>query len=251
MPSLPLEENPYMKLTVSWSGGKDSAFALYRILLAGKHTVKGLHTVIDKDTGRVGLHGVREELIDQQATSLGLPLTKLYLAPDGGLEPYTRLMRTYYHECKITGIDGVLFGDIFLEDLMQFRKDLLAPSGLIPVFPLWKEDTTLLFHAFTKAGFRTVVCSANAAYFKKEDVGLTMDYDLLQSLPPNVDPCGENGEFHTFVFDGPVFEHPILFEKASVIQKTYRYKWIDDQGSSKDLKSAFWFQELLPLMASR
>jgi uncharacterized protein (TIGR00290 family) len=129
------------KMTISWSGGKDSAFALFKILASGEYEVVGLHTVIDKDNRRVGLHGVREELIELQAMSLGLPLVKLYLPASNDHEAYTSLMRSFYKISADDGVTHVMFGDIFLEDLKSFREDLLKESGLIPEFPLWKIDT--------------------------------------------------------------------------------------------------------------
>ena len=237
---------PREKVTISWSGGKDSAFALYKVLQEDKYEVTGLHTVIAEDTRRVGLHGVREELIETQANALGLPLTKLYLKTANDHQAYESLMRTFYTQCAAEGIAGVVFGDIFLEDLKKFREELLGASGLFPVFPIWKQDSAVLIHDFIAAGFYTVLCSANSAYFTEEKLGKTIDHAFVANLPAEVDPCGENGEFHTFVYNGPYFKRPVAFDAAEVIKKTYSYQRKNDDDTIDLLESSFWFQELLP-----
>lgn len=129
------------KVTISWSGGKDAAFALYKIVKSGKYEVVHLHTVVDEDTRRVGMHGVREELIYQQAQYMGLPLRIVYLKKSESDNNYTKLMTAFYQDCAKQGIEGVVFGDIYLEDLRTYRETLLASSGLEALFPLWNEDT--------------------------------------------------------------------------------------------------------------
>jgi uncharacterized protein (TIGR00290 family) len=234
------------KVTISWSGGKDSAFALYKILLSGDYKVAGLHTVINEETRRVGMHGVREALMDEQAEALGLPLTKLYLEGSENHTAYEKLMQTYYHRCEINNIEAVVFGDIFLEDLRLFRIRLLKPSGLEPIFPLWQMNTGTLINDFINSGFKTIVCAADASLFREEQAGEIIDQKFLSGIKPSVDPCGENGEFHTFVFNGPVFKKPIDFLKGEVVKKTYRYQRLNPQGEKEELESAFWFQDLLP-----
>ena len=231
-------------VTVSWSGGKDSAFALYKILLSGEYVVKHLHTVINQETGRVGLHGVREELIEQQAKSLGLPLIKLYLTSSDDHTGYEELMKSFYAECAREKIEGVIFGDIFLEDLKAYRERLLQEHKLQGIYPIWKTDTKLLLQDFLNVGFKTVICSANGKFFQHDEVGKIIDQDFIKSLPDEVDACGENGEFHTFVFDGPIFSKPITFEKGKVVEKTYSYNMKTEGGQTEQLRSSFWFQDL-------
>jgi uncharacterized protein (TIGR00290 family) len=238
-----------MRLTISWSGGKDSALALYRILLEGRHSVAGLHTVINKESHRVGLHGIPEEMVDEQARSIDLPLTKLYLKGRNRHADYVSLLQAYYHQCKMSGIEGVVFGDIFLEDLKNFRQALLEPFGLIPMFPLWKKDPELILDNFLAAGFKSLLCSANAAYFGEHQMGKTLDINFMNSLPQQVDPCGENGEFHTFVYDGPLFSYPVAFEPGQVVRHSYNYKITNNKGLVQDMESSFWFQELFPRIA--
>src|SRR5687768_6099332 len=175
-------------VTISWSGGKDSAFALYKILLSGEYDIKHLHTVIGKDTKRVGLHGIREELIDDQAKALGIPLTKIYLETSNDHQAYEALMRSFYGRCKTEKIGGVVFGDIFLEDLKQFRENMLQQYALEGIYPVWKYDTKLMVEDFINAGFKTLLCSANAQYFSQHQVGKTIDMNFIELLPPEVDP---------------------------------------------------------------
>jgi uncharacterized protein (TIGR00290 family) len=237
------------KVTISWSGGKDSAFALYKILLTGNYEVTGLHTVINTGTKRVGMHGIREELMEKQAAAIGLPLTKLYLESSETHAAYETLMRTYYQQCADEGIESVVFGDIFLEDLKEFRLGLLKSSGLEGIFPLWQRPTKTLIRDFIHTGFRTVICAANAQLFREEEVGEIIDQKFLSSLKDEIDPCGENGEFHTFVFDGPLFKQPVNFLKGERTKKVYVYQKVNESGETEPVESAFWFQDLLCRMA--
>jgi uncharacterized protein (TIGR00290 family) len=237
------------KVTISWSGGKDSAFALYKILKSGNYEVTGLHTVINEETRRVGMHGVREELIDEQAEALDLPLTKLYLEASENHTAYQNLVQIFYRSCEINNIEAVVFGDIFLEDLRQFRIGLLKPSGLEPILPLWQMNTGTLMDDFIDHGFKTIVCAADANLLAEEQVGKIIDQKFLSGLKPSVDPCGENGEFHTFVFDGPVFKYPVDFTKGEIVKKIYRYQRLNERGEKQRIESAFWFQDLLSRMA--
>jgi uncharacterized protein (TIGR00290 family) len=233
------------KITISWSGGKDSAFALYRILLSGEYKVIHLHTVFSEDHHRVALHGVHESLIEQQARILKLPLVKLYLPSSENHEAYKELIKSFYRQCAKQGIEAVVFGDIFLEDLRIFRESMLRESGLHGIFPLWKADSKMLMDDFLNSGFKTVVCSANAKYFQKESLGKTIDEFFLKTLPPSVDPCGENGEFHTFVYDGPLFHEPVAHRLGKVISKHYDFNVTSGDGSIERQHTEFFFRELL------
>lgn len=234
------------KVTVSWSGGKDSAFALYRILQSKTYEVVHLHTVVNEATKRVGMHGIREALIDRQAAALGLPVQKIYLESAETHEAYDALMRSFYGACAVQQIDAVVFGDIFLEDLKQYRDQLLSSSGLQAEYPLWQEDTTQLIHEFVEKGFKTKVCAANAICHQQGLLGKTIDRSFIESLPEGVDPCGERGEFHTFLYDGPLFKHPVSFNPGETVRKTYNYRVTNTKGEIENQESVFWFQELLP-----
>ena len=232
------------KVTISWSGGKDSAFALYKIFASGEFEVVNLHTVIDQDSKRVGLHGVREMLIEKQAEHIGIPLEKIYLPASTDHEVYRSTMQKFYRECADDGIEGVVYGDIFLEDLRDFRLSLIEPNKFTATFPLWKLDSKILLNDFIATGFKTTLCAADAAHFSPHQMSL-VDHKFLSLLPPGVDACGENGEFHTFVFDGPLFKKPIPITKGEIVKKTYSYQKTEPNGEVKRLESSFWFQDLL------
>jgi uncharacterized protein (TIGR00290 family) len=229
---------------MSWSGGKDSAFALYEILKTQEFEVVSLHTVIDEKTKRVGLHGVSEILIEKQAESIGLPLEKIYLPPSDDRELYASCMEGFYQRCIDAGIEGIVFGDIFLEDLKIYRINLLKPFKLFSSFPLWGRDSRKIVTDFIDAGFKSIICSANAALFSMEQLGNTIDHQFVASLPSGIDPCGENGEFHTFVFNGPLYKKPISLTMGEVVRKTYSYRTKNLHGETEDLETAFWFQDL-------
>jgi uncharacterized protein (TIGR00290 family) len=233
------------KVTVSWSGGKDSVFALYKVMMADQFEIVSLHTVIDEKTRRVGLHGVPEALIQKQAQAIGFPLTKIYLPASKSDKAYKLCMANFYAQCVNEGIDGVVFGDIFLEDLRDFRKNLLKPHGLFGSFPLWGSDSITLLKDFMHAGFKTTICSANADLFSEHELGKILDHQFLDSLSPTIDACGENGEYHTFVCDGPLFKRPIPVTKGKVVRKTYSYGKKNADGKTEMRQSTFWFQELI------
>lgn len=232
------------KVTISWSGGKDSVFALYKIFHSGQYEIVHLHTVLSDENRRVGLHGVPEELIQQQAQALGFPLKKLLLKVSDDHDAYTDLMQSFYHQCAEEGIAAVVFGDIFLEDLKAFREGLLHTAGITGVFPLWKTDTHILVENFLHAGFKTIICSANKKYFSADDLGLTLNLEWISQMPLEVDVCGENGEFHTFVYDGPIFKNPVRFNLGKVIEKTYSWKMNSKAGVITQLET-FLFKEIL------
>jgi len=153
-------------------------------------------------------------------------------------------MINHYQQCAKRGIDHVVFGDIFLEDLKQYREKLLRGTGLQSLYPLWKIDTKLLLDDFTEVGFKTVICSADADLFSKDQVGKTIDTAFAEKLPPGVDPCGENGEFHTLVYNGPIFKKPLSFKAGKVVRKTYSFQRTNADGGNERVKKSFWFQDL-------
>lgn len=236
---------PKTPITISWSGGKDSAYALFRVMETGAYDIRSLHTVFDSELKRVGLHGVPEHLIEAQAAALGIPLEKIYLPKDNSHESYERVIKNFCMSKKEEGINHIMYGDIFLEDLKAYRDKQLSSAGMKGVYPIWKENTHQLVEEFVADGFRTVVCAANAAMFDKEQVGKTIDPEWLNHLADGVDPCGENGEFHTFVYAGPVFRKRVDFRLGDVVEKSYEYNKKEDDGSLTPMKSSFWFQELL------
>lgn len=237
------------KVTISWSGGKDSAFALYKMLTSGEYDVAGLHTVINTETRRVGLHGVREELIQMQAQSIGLPLYIIYLNGSEDNAAYEKAMHAYYERIAGT-VDAIMFGDIFLQDLRNYREKLLSEFPIEPVYPLWGMNTDFLIKEFIELGFKTALCSANALYFTPEQVGATVDLDFVQSLSDEVDPCGENGEFHTFVYDGPLFRKRVPINLGEIVEKKYSYTKKKSNGEEETVSTIFLFRDLLPVSIS-
>jgi uncharacterized protein (TIGR00290 family) len=221
-----------------WSGGKDSALALYKILQQDEYEIKALLTTVNGEYKRVSMHGVREELIEEQARSVGFQLHKVYVTGTSN-EEYECRMGEYLTRQKNNGINYVIYGDIFLEDLRIYRDAKLEKLNMQGVYPLWKKHTKELAIEFIEYGFKTIVCCVNDAFLTKKDVGFLFDKEFLLRLPKNIDPCGENGEFHTFCFDGPLFNNPIHVEAG---EKVYRPLILKSQ--SETTTKGFWFCEL-------
>jgi uncharacterized protein (TIGR00290 family) len=228
------------KVVFAWSGGKDSAFALHQVFKAGKYDVKYLLTTLNKEFKRVSMHGVKEELLDLQAESIGIPLLKVWVS-ENSFEDYENQMEQMMNKVKSEGVESVIFGDIFLDDLREYREKNMQKVKMGTVFPLWKRDTKELIKDFLSDGFQTITCCVNDANFKEDSVGRLLDEHFIADLPINVDPCGENGEFHTFCFDGPIFKNKISFKKGERIYKPLEEKYIEDKPNST---KGFWFIEL-------
>ena len=191
------------------------------------------------------MHGVREELLEKQAGSIGLPLVKMYVN-EGTNSEYERIMNETLKRFKDEGITKVIFGDIFLEDLRQYRENNLSRLGVQGVYPLWKQDTKALITEFLTLGFKTVTCCTNDAYLGEDRVGEVIDQKYIDTLPSNVDSCGENGEFHTFCYDGPLFRHPVKFTIGEKVYRPLEIRTTDDKCTPKIQARGFWFCELLP-----
>ena len=229
------------KAIFCWSGGKDSSLALYRILQSEDWDIRYLLCTLNGEHRRISIHGVREALIDAQALSIGIPLMKVFTYEASNAE-YEKQMEAALLSVKAEGIKHVIFGDIFLEDLRVYRENNLAKVGMTAIFPLWKNDTKQLINEFIAEGFKTVTCCVNDAFLGEEHVGKEIDIDFINALPVNVDPCGENGEFHTFCFDGPIFKNPITFTKA---KKVYKGMILQEHNSPKSQTKGFWYCELI------
>jgi|SRR6185312_424095 len=232
------------KAIFCWSGGKDSSFALYKILQTSEYEVVALFTIINENFKRVSMHGVKEELIELQATHIGIPLIKMYVKT-GSNDEYEKNMEAFLLTQKEKGVDYVVFGDIFLEDLRAYRDKNLEKVKMKGIYPLWKIDTKELAHEFIDLGFKTILCCTNDSYLSDKEVGCVFDLNLLNNLPANVDPCGENGEFHTFCFDGPIFKEPINIEVGEKLYRPLEIKTDSDHPCSTENKTqGFWFCEL-------
>ncbi len=233
------------KAIFCWSGGKDSSYCLHKVLTEQLFDVKYLLTTVNSKFNRISMHGVREELLDVQAESIGIPLLKVKVS-EGTNDEYEKQMETVLLKAKAEGINNVIFGDIFLEDLRKYREANLAKLGMKGVFPLWKMDTTKLINDFAVQKFKSVACCVNDGYLGEEWAGREIDKSFIQQLPAIVDPCGENGEFHTFCYDGPVFKKKIGF---TVGEKVYKPLEIKTEKAcalpSNVTTKGFWFCDLL------
>jgi uncharacterized protein (TIGR00290 family) len=235
-----------MKAFFNWSGGKDSALALYHAQKNELYSVEKLLTNINGKHRRISMHGVREELLEQQAESIGLPLQKMILPEEPSMQEYEQQMKENLLSLKKEKFTHSIFGDIFLEDLKNYREQQLATLGLTAVFPIWKRDSIELIHEFIDLGFKTILVCIRADLLPKEFAGRIIDHEFLKDLPKNVDACGENGEFQTFVFDGPIFSKPIPFAKGEILYKEYAAPKTDEDLTATSSSFGFYFQELVP-----
>ena len=209
------------KAIFNWSSGKDSALALYKILQNTDYEIECLLTSVNKEYQRISMHGIRVDLLQEQAKNIGIPLKVLEVPEMPTMEIYEKVMTETLLEIKQHGITHSIFGDIFLEDLRVYRENQLEKIGLKGVFPLWKISTKDLIQEFISLGFKTIVVCVNEKYLDKSFVGRIIDQDFINDLPKNVDVCGENGEFHTFTFDGPIFSNPVDFEIGEIVYRKY------------------------------
>jgi uncharacterized protein (TIGR00290 family) len=215
------------QILFSWSGGKDSALALYEIQKTGKYRIAALMTTVTQDYDRVSMHGVRCVLLEQQAESLGLPLEQILITNHATNAEYETEMRALLEKYKKLGVNAVVFGDIFLEDLKKYREDNLAQIGMRGLFPIWKRESRELARAFIALGFQAITTCVDSHHLDRGFVGRLFDEQFLSELPASVDPCGENGEFHSFAFDGPIFRKKIGIAKGEVVLRDNRFYYCD------------------------
>jgi uncharacterized protein (TIGR00290 family) len=202
-----------------WSGGKDSAMALHALLQRTELRVAALLTTVTEGYDRISMHGVRRELLERQAKSIGLPLHEVFIPPQCVNPIYEARMEEALRMHYDKGVRTVAFGDIFLEDLRAYREKNLARMGMTALFPIWKRDTRELIRAFHSANFRAITVCVDSKVLDRSFAGRELDKAFFRDLPPHADPCGENGEFHTFVFDGPIFHAPIPVRTGEIIQR--------------------------------
>ena len=208
-------------IAMCFSGGKDSVIALHEIRRAEMYVVKELLTTVTIPYDRVTMHGVRRALVRQQADAIGIPITEVAVPPSSSNAVYEREMGYAFARLQAEGIQHVALGDIFLEDLRVYREEQLAAWNLECFFPIWKRDTTELAQRFVTDGFKAVVACVNPAVLDASFAGRSFDETFLADLPSGVDPCGENGEFHTFVFDGPIFQWPVRISLGQVVERDH------------------------------
>lgn len=239
------------KALFNWSSGKDSALALYKILQNPEFKIEYLLTSVNQQFQRISMHGVRVELLEAQAKSIGLPLKIMQIPEMPTMEVYENVMTKTLTELKEQGITHSVFGDIFLEDLRKYREDKLAQIGFEGVFPIWKIPTHDLIQEFINLGFKTIVVCVNERFLDKSFVGRIIDQSFINDLPENVDVCGENGEFHTFTFDGPIFSEPINFEVGETVYRKYEKPKTESSNTACDSNETdafdygFWYIDLI------
>ena len=205
---------------LSWSGGKDSALALHALLMDPAVDVRALITTVTDEYDRVSMHGVRTALLREQADVLGIPLDEVRIPPSATNEQYEAAMLGSLQAHRDAGVEAVAFGDLFLTDVRGYRERLLSGTGLEPVFPIWGRHTAELARGFVRAGFRAVLVCVDPRQIAVSHCGAEFDDALLDALPASVDACGENGEFHTFVYDGPMFARPIEVRRGEVVERS-------------------------------
>ncbi|KJD33351.1 ATP-binding domain-containing protein [Tamlana nanhaiensis] len=233
------------KTYFNWSSGKDSALALYYLLQDNNYAVEELITTVNAHYNRVSMHGLRKELLVAQTQAIGIKASLIELPEMPSMAVYEAKMYETVSRLKANGFTHSAFGDIFLEDLRTYRENQLAKFGFNSVFPIWKRDTKELLNEFLSLGFKTVVVCANSKYFNKDFVGTVIDEHFIKNLPKGVDACGENGEFHTFCFDGPIFKQPVDFTIGEKVYREYKQPKTNDSVCTTD-NYGVWYCDLLP-----
>ncbi|WP_298529366.1 diphthine--ammonia ligase [uncultured Christiangramia sp.] len=237
------------KAYINWSSGKDAAMALYYARKNNELEVGKLVTSLSADVDRVTMHGVRRELLIEQAHCMGMDLQIIELPANAGMETYNQKMAEATKLLKSEDYSHAIFGDIFLEDLRTYREEQLQKANIQAVFPLWKLNTKELLQQFIDLNFKAIVVCTNSKVLDDFFCGRLIDKEFVTDLPENVDPCGENGEFHTFVYDGPIFEKPVEFEVGEKVKRSYTSTEDEDDCHSDTEKSwdtEFCFCDLLP-----
>lgn len=232
----------------NWSGGKDSSFALYQLQQTQDFNIHYLVTTVNEAVNRISMHGVRFELLEAQSRVLGVPLFPIFLPDSPTMSAYEEAMLVATNKLKEEGLSHCIFGDIFLEDLRKYREENLAKQGITAHFPLWQRNTLELAHAFIDAGFKTVVVCVDASKLDESFVGRTIDKQFLADLPDGVDPCGEFGEFHTFVYEAPNFSEPIPIQLGERIFREIPGSTDEDDvcnTGTAPSKWGFWYQDIV------
>jgi uncharacterized protein (TIGR00290 family) len=210
------------KTVLHWSGGKDSAVALDRLITSGKFSVDLLLTAVNQNTDRVTMHGVRRDLILRQAESLGFPVEFLKLPENPTMEVYQKVFTDKMNELRERGFEISAFGDIHLEDLKKYRDGLLKGTGLKAVYPIWNMKPLQVTRLFIQKGFKALLICVKREKLEESFLGAELDHQMIERLPDSVDPSGENGEYHSFVYDGPLFNNPVHFEKGSRYSESFQ-----------------------------
>ncbi len=231
------------KTYFNWSSGKDAAMALYRMQRSDEFSIELLLTSVNTHHDRVSMHGLQRSLLEQQIQSIGIPFTTIELPEESSMDDYNAIMKAKVEELTSKNFTHTAFGDIFLEDLRAYREEQLKIHEIQCIFPLWKEKTKDLLKEFIDLGFKAIVICTKAELLGEAFIGREIDHSFINDLPENVDPCGENGEFHTFCYDGPIFSSPVQFNIGDKVYRSYKNP---DQNAMND-SIGFWFCDLLPV----
>lgn len=215
------------KVVVAWSGGKDAAQALYELIWQDTIEVASLLTTITEGYDRISMHGVRRSLLEQQAEALGYALEKISIPQSCSNEIYEERMRLSLEKFGQQGVTAVAFGDLFLQDIRAYREERMRRTGMRCLFPLWAKPTPETARRFLDLGFRAIVVCVDTKVLDGAFTGRDYDRDFIKNLPPGVDPCGENGEFHTFVYDGPIFKKPVPVQRGDIVLRDERFCYCD------------------------
>ncbi|HEX9667400.1 MAG TPA: ATP-binding protein [Thermodesulfobacteriota bacterium] len=215
------------KVLLSWSGGKDSVLALRELQKNDNFEIVALITTITKGYDRVSMHGIRRILLEQQADSIGIPLENVFISNNASNQEYESKFSEVVLEYKKMGINSVVFGDIFLQDIRRYREDFLSGIGMRGLFPIWGKNSIELANTFITLGFKAVITCIDTEALDKSFAGREYDEKFLSDLPAGVDPCGENGEFHSFVYGGNIFQIPLIFAKGEVVLRDNRFYYCD------------------------
>ena len=219
---LPMSHSQHANPTtvlISWSGGKDSSLALEAVLQDQSLNVPTLVTTVTDTYQRISMHGVRVGLLEKQARALGLHLEQVHIPANASNQVYEDVMYELLLKYKARGVSQIVFGDLFLEDIRAYREKYLGRLGMEGLFPLWLKDTRQLALDFISKGFRAILVCVDPKQLDPSFCGREFDHTLLDELPVGVDPCGERGEFHTFVYDGPLFSHPLKVKKGQIVER--------------------------------
>lgn len=219
-------QNNKPKAVIAWSTGKDSAYAYYMAKIAGDFQIVGLLTNLTENINRVSVHGVREELLDLQVQNVGLPCHKVYMPSPCSNEIYEQKTRDVTDKLKLDGVTHVIFGDLYIEDIRDYRINQMKRAGLSCVFPLWEKDTTRLSQEMIDSGLRSIITCIDPNKLDKSFAGREFGPEFLADLPDNIDPCGENGEFHSVVIKGPMLKNNINV-KIGEVKKRDHYIYAD------------------------
>lgn len=232
-------------IILAWSGGKDSAYALFQLRKDTSYEIRYLLSTFNGNNNRLSMHGVREELIEAQAAGIGIPLLKVYVY-EGNNREYEQQMAETLKKVKKSGVHAVAFGDIFLSDLRLYRENQMKQIGLECLFPIWGKNTHQLVSDFIEDGFKADTCCVNDGCLDESWCGRLIDKRFIDELPPSVDPCGENGEFHSFCFEGPIFSKALAIVAGQKIYKTLQINPADQPPIARpgDTKG-YWYCDLL------